>query len=76
MSDLENKRREKEGKYDKREILEGLLEAVDEIDEFVVAIKYKNNDDGVSSSTSEITEVIGLLELAKLTIMMSNGYDA
>lgn len=73
MDKLEDKRREKDGDFNKKEILSALLEEADEIEEVAIAIRYKNGDDGFSITTGDIVKALGMLELAKLSILTSSG---
>lgn len=66
MDELENKRRVQEGKFNRKEVAEDFLAEMGEIDEFAIAIRYKDEATGMYSSSGDITEVLGLFELAKL----------
>lgn len=69
--DLESKRREKEGHYNKKEIAVEFNDELDEVEEFVISIKYKNGTVGMRSSTSDPTVVLGTLEHSKLLVLES-----
>jgi len=65
VNEIEQKRREKLGLYDKQKISQLFLSHLDEIEEFVVICKYKNGDIGTYSSTSDLVTAFGLLEIGK-----------
>lgn len=77
MMNLEEKRRQKEGKYSKQEILKMFSDYLDgqtdgcTVEEFVIVCKSKiHGEDGtdVFSSSSDVSELIGMLEVGKLHI--------
>lgn len=64
--DLARKRREKEGHYDKEEVVKEFHDELDEVEEFVISIKYKDGAIGMRSSSSDSITVLGTLEQSKL----------
>lgn len=63
---FEDKLREKEGLHNKKVVIEEFLNEQDEIDEFVIAIKYKDGSIGMRTTHSDPIAVVGILETVKL----------
>lgn len=66
MDELEDKRRLQEGKYNRKEVANDFLSEIDGIEEFAISVKYKDGSTGVYASSGNITEILGMFELAKL----------
>lgn len=64
--DLERKRREKQGLYDKQEILKLFADQLDEIEEFSIVCKYKNGEIGAFNSSNDLVTILGMLEAGKV----------
>lgn len=64
--DIERKRREKQGLYDKQEVLKTLTDQMDTIEEFVVVCKYKSGEIGAFNTTGDMVTVLGMLEAGKI----------
>lgn len=64
--DIERKRREKQGLYDKQEIVDLFTSHLEEVEEFIIVCKYKGKETGFYTSTSEPVTALGLLEVGKV----------
>ncbi|WP_313429842.1 hypothetical protein [Siminovitchia terrae] len=64
--DIERKRREKKGLYDKQEILKLFSDQLDEVEEFSIVCKYKNGEVGSFNSSKDIVTTLGMLEAGKI----------
>lgn len=64
--DLEDKRREKAGDFSKQDTLDAVSKELDEVEEFVIAVKYKDGTAGIYTTTSDGVTVLGILEFAKI----------
>ncbi len=68
--DLEKKRRQKQGLYDKEKMLKQFTDELAEVEEFSIVCKYKNGEVGIFNSTSDLVTTLGMIEAGKLMNMI------
>ncbi|PAF08679.1 MULTISPECIES: hypothetical protein [Shouchella] len=62
---LDDKRREKNGGYSKKSLVEQFLSEQEDIEEFSIVCTYKNGEVGVYHSTEDKIQQVGMMEVGK-----------
>jgi hypothetical protein len=69
IMEFEEKRRLKNGGYNKQQLVELFLKDLLDIKEFVIICEYKSGQIGGYNSTSDGLRQIGMIETAKVMVM-------
>jgi hypothetical protein len=69
IMEFEEKRRLKNGGYNKQQLVELFLKDLRDIKEFVIICEYKSGQIGGYNSTSDGLRQIGMIETAKVMVM-------